>query len=80
VAASYGMSEVEVGVMPALVLVRAEVNGKSRVDLGRVGGGLRLDQVGDVFGIVDLPARTGSTQLRASANSPGCGRLRRVLA
>ena len=71
VARSYGMSDVDISVLPTLVLVRAHDGAAPTIDLAGadVGDNLRLDQVGALYDIVDL-ARLG----RISA-SEGLARL-----
>ena len=71
VARSYGMSDVDISVLPTLVLVRAHDGVAPTIDLAGadVGDALRLDQVGALYDIVDL-ARLG----RISA-SEGLARL-----
>jgi uncharacterized membrane protein YjjP (DUF1212 family) len=71
VARSYGMSDVDISVLPTLVLVRAHDGTAPTIDLAGadVGNDLRLDQVGALYDIVEL-ARLG----RISA-SDGLARL-----
>jgi uncharacterized membrane protein YjjP (DUF1212 family) len=59
VAAGYGLADVEIGVLPTLVLVRARTRGVPAQDLAgaEVGAALRLDQVGALHDIVDLARR-----------------------
>jgi uncharacterized membrane protein YjjP (DUF1212 family) len=59
VAVGYGLSDVEIGVLPTLVLVRARTRGVPTLDLAgaEVGEGLRLDQVGALYDLVDLARR-----------------------
>src|SRR5262245_57564559 len=59
VAVGYGLSDVEIGVLPTLVLVRARTRGVPALDLAgaEVGEALRLDQVGALHDIVDLARR-----------------------
>jgi uncharacterized membrane protein YjjP (DUF1212 family) len=57
-AASYGLSDVEVAVLPTMVLVRAREKGALTLDLaGRGDRDLRLDQVGELYRIVDQTRR-----------------------
>lgn len=73
VADGYGLADLEIAVLPTLVLVRAHQAGVSTIDLvgAEVGDGLRLDQVAAVFEIVDLarqgqlPAQSGLDRLAA---------------
>jgi len=59
VAAGYGLSDVEIGVLPTLVLVRTRAHGVPALDLAgvEVGDSLRLDQVGALHDVVDLARR-----------------------
>jgi hypothetical protein len=59
VAASYDLADVEIGVLPTLVLVRARTHGGPALDLAgaEVGEALRLDQVNALHDIVDLARR-----------------------
>jgi uncharacterized membrane protein YjjP (DUF1212 family) len=59
VAVGYGLADVEIGVLPTLVLVRARTRGGPTLDLAgaEVGEALRLDQVGALHDIVDLARR-----------------------
>jgi uncharacterized membrane protein YjjP (DUF1212 family) len=60
VAASYGMSNVVIGVLPTMVLVRGHDGRTPTMDLAGAeqGGDLRLDQIGALYDIVDM-ARLG---------------------
>jgi uncharacterized membrane protein YjjB (DUF3815 family) len=88
VADGYGMTDVEIAVLPTLVLVRAHASGGLTLDLAgvEVGDELRLDQVGALFDLVDLarlgqlPAREGLERLAAVWDSPArFGAVVRVL-
>src|SRR5688572_17684978 len=56
IARSFGMSNVEIGVLPTLVLVRGHDGDAPTLDLAGavVGDDLRLDQVGALYELVDL--------------------------
>jgi uncharacterized membrane protein YjjP (DUF1212 family) len=57
-ATSYGLSDVEIAVLPTMILVRAREKGVLTLDLaGRGDSDLRLDQVGEVYDIVDETRR-----------------------
>jgi uncharacterized membrane protein YjjP (DUF1212 family) len=57
-ATSYGLSDVEIAVLPTMVLVRARERGLLSLDLaGRGDRDLRLDQVGQLYTIVDQATR-----------------------
>jgi uncharacterized membrane protein YjjP (DUF1212 family) len=78
VARGFGTSNVEISVLPTLVLVRAYDGELPTIDLAGAGVGddLRLDQVAAVFDIVDrarvgeLPAREGLERLAAVWATP----------
>jgi uncharacterized membrane protein YjjP (DUF1212 family) len=59
VAVAYGLSDVEIGVLPTLALVRARTRGAPALDLAgaEVGESLRLDQVAALHDIVDVARR-----------------------
>jgi uncharacterized membrane protein YjjP (DUF1212 family) len=58
IAASYGLPEAEIAVLPTMLLVRAREHGLPTVDLGSDGDKrLRLDQVGQLYAIVDRARR-----------------------
>ena len=86
-AASYGLSEVEIAVLPTMILVRARENGLLTLDLaGRGDKDLRLDQVGHLYDIVDqtrrgeLDATQGLVRLTEMwATPPRFGALVRVV-
>jgi uncharacterized membrane protein YjjP (DUF1212 family) len=60
IATSYGLSDIEIAVLPTLVLVRGHDGTAPTVDLAGSGAGqdLRLDQIGSLYEAVDL-ARLG---------------------
>jgi uncharacterized membrane protein YjjP (DUF1212 family) len=67
---SYRLSDVEIAVLPTMLLVRARQNGLPTLDLAGSGDkDLRLDQIGQVYDIVDqarsgeLPAAEGLVRL-----------------
>jgi len=70
VAYAYGMSDVEIAVLPTLVLVRGHTGQGPAIDLAGsgAGGDLRLDQIGALYDIVDLT--------RGGCLSPGEGLAR----